>query len=335
MIEQLTAAVHARATNSQRRSSPGHPHVLRKGPARLARPGRQDRGVRAADPAASPRRLQAHGGRRSAVILPDRELASQIGESFAGLRQEPRYKHAVISAASARAAAPRRAPPRHPARRRAALDLATSARSTCRARHLRPRRGRPHLDMASSMPQRVIALIPRVKQPCSSRDLPPRRSGSPTCCSSIRDRAVSSRGRRGRGDRPERYFVEKAASDAARRRALRQPDMRRVLCSPTSTAPRVAEHLVKDGVPAEAIHGNKSQTRASGRSTLNNGKRRCWARRHRGARPSTSTTSPLVNFDLRVPETTPLIAARPGRRLGIAISFCDAERPACSATPRS
>jgi ATP-dependent RNA helicase RhlE len=95
-------------------------------------------------------------------------------------------------------------------------------------------------------------------------------------------------------------------------------------------ANRVAEHLEKSGVPADAIHGNKSQNaRERALARFKRGESRVLVATDIAARGiDIDAISHVINFDLpNVPETYVHRIGRTARAgaSGVAISFCDAE----------
>jgi ATP-dependent RNA helicase RhlE len=106
----------------------------------------------------------------------------------------------------------------------------------------------------------------------------------------------------------EVYFVEKADKRALLVDVLRDQAMRRVLVFSRTKhgANRIAEHLVKDGIGAEAIHGNKSQNaRERALANFKAGKIRVLVATDIAARGiDIDEVTHVVNFDVpEVPET--------------------------------
>ncbi len=132
----------------------------------------------------------------------------------------------------------------------------------------------------------------------------------------------------------EVYFVEKADKRALLVDVLRDSAMRRVLVFSRTKhgANRIAEHLVKAGVGAEAIHGNKSQNaRERALAGFKAGKTRVLVATDIAARGiDIDDVTHVVNFD--VPEVPEAYVHRIGRTAragaaGMALSFCEsAER---------
>jgi ATP-dependent RNA helicase RhlE len=133
----------------------------------------------------------------------------------------------------------------------------------------------------------------------------------------------------------EVYFVEKADKRALLVDVLRDSAMRRVLVFSRTKhgANRIAEHLVKAGVGAEAIHGNKSQNaRERALASFKAGRTRVLVATDIAARGiDIDDVTHVVNFDVpEVPETYVHRIGRTARAgaAGMALSFCEAaERP--------
>jgi ATP-dependent RNA helicase RhlE len=133
----------------------------------------------------------------------------------------------------------------------------------------------------------------------------------------------------------EAFFVEKADKRALLVDVLRDTAMRRVLVFSRTKhgANRIAEHLVKAGTSAEAIHGNKSQNaRERALAGFKAGRTRVLVATDIAARGiDIDDVTHVVNFD--VPEVPEAYVHRIGRTAragaaGMALTFCDAdERP--------
>ena len=132
-------------------NAPRYRTCSRPRPPRL-RPDRhgQDRRVRAADPAAAGVHAAPTAGQaaiRALVLTPTRELAAQIGESFATYGKNLRSAHRDLRrrrpGRAGAGAAPRRRHPRRDAGPAARPDAAAARRSS-RSSSLRARRSRPH-----------------------------------------------------------------------------------------------------------------------------------------------------------------------------------------------
>jgi len=130
----------------------------------------------------------------------------------------------------------------------------------------------------------------------------------------------------------EVFFVEKGDKRALLVDVLRDGAMRRVLVFSRTKhgANRIAEHLVKAGVHAEAIHGNKSQNaRERALAGFKTGRTRVLVATDIAARGiDIDDVSHVVNFDVpEVPETYVHRIGRTARAgaAGMAITFCDVE----------
>ncbi|HET7500504.1 MAG TPA: DEAD/DEAH box helicase, partial [Kofleriaceae bacterium] len=133
----------------------------------------------------------------------------------------------------------------------------------------------------------------------------------------------------------EVYFVEKGDKRALLVDVLRDQAMRRVLVFSRTKhgANRIAEHLVKAGIGAEAIHGNKSQNaRERALAGFKNGRTRVLVATDIAARGiDIDDVTHVVNFDVpEVPETYVHRIGRTARAgaTGMALSFCEAEERA-------
>jgi ATP-dependent RNA helicase RhlE len=130
----------------------------------------------------------------------------------------------------------------------------------------------------------------------------------------------------------EVYFVEKADKRALLVDVLRDAGMRRVLVFSRTKhgANRIAEHLVKAGIGAEAIHGNKSQNaRERALAGFKAGRTRVLVATDIAARGiDIDDVTHVVNFDVpEVPETYVHRIGRTARAgaAGMALSFCESD----------
>ena len=130
----------------------------------------------------------------------------------------------------------------------------------------------------------------------------------------------------------EVFFVEKADKRALLVDVLRDTTMKRVLVFSRTKhgANRIAEHLVKARIEAEAIHGNKSQNaRERALAGFKSGRVRVLVATDIAARGiDVDNVTHVVNFD--VPEVPETYVHRIGRTAragasGIAMTFCDSE----------
>src|SRR4051812_28284446 len=133
----------------------------------------------------------------------------------------------------------------------------------------------------------------------------------------------------------EAFFVEKGDKRALLVDVLRDTAMRRVLVFSRTKhgANRIAEHLVKAGIGAEAIHGNKSQNaRERALAGFKAGRTRVLVATDIAARGiDIDDVTHVVNFDVpEVPETYVHRIGRTARAgaAGMALSFCEADERA-------
>jgi ATP-dependent RNA helicase RhlE len=282
-----------------------------------------------------------HGDRpiRVLVLTPTRELASQIGDSFSVYGKNLGFKHTVIFGGVGQSPQERAL--------RSGLDIlvATPGRlldlAGQRLVHLN------HLDIfvldeADRMldmgfihdVRKVIALLPRQRQTLFfSATMPPEAQKLAdvllTNPETVAVAPVSST-----ADRIDQriYFVEKNDKRALLVEVLRDPSLARVLVFSRTKhgANRIAEHLHRARVKAEAIHGNKSQgARERALAHFKSGETRVLVATDIAARGiDIEEISHVVNFDLpNVPETYVHRIGRTARAgaAGIALSFCEAE----------
>ncbi len=128
------------------------------------------------------------------------------------------------------------------------------------------------------------------------------------------------------------YFVEKDGKKDLLVHLLKDSSIRSALVFSRTKhgADKVARILAKAGIPAQAIHGNKSQNaRQNALSQFKNGQTRALVATDIAARGiDIDELSHVINYDLpNVPETYVHRIGRTGRAgaSGIAISFCDTE----------
>jgi ATP-dependent RNA helicase RhlE len=282
-----------------------------------------------------------HGDRpiRVLVLTPTRELAAQIGDSFARYGLHLGYRHTVIFGGVGQTPQERAL--------RAGIDVlvATPGRllDLCQQKvvHL------GHLDIfvldeADRMldmgfihdVRKVIALLPKKRQTLFfSATMPPEaqkladvllhapETVAVTPVSSTAERIEQSV-----------HFVDKAGKRQLLVDVLADQAMARVLVFSRTKhgANRIAEYLHKAGIRAEAIHGNKSQNaRERALAGFKDGSNRVLVATDIAARGiDIDDVTHVVNFDLpEVPETYVHRIGRTARagRSGAAISFCDQE----------
>lgn len=128
------------------------------------------------------------------------------------------------------------------------------------------------------------------------------------------------------------YYVEKDSKKDLLISLLKNPELESVLVFARTKhgADKIAKLLVKEGVVAEAIHGNKSQNnRQRALSNFKDHTTRVLIATDIAARGiDVDLLSHVINYELpNVPETYVHRIGRTGRagRSGIAISFCDSE----------
>ena len=130
-------------------------------------------------------------------------------------------------------------------------------------------------------------------------------------------------------------FVERADKRALLGRVLKDDAVGRALVFTRTKhgADRVVQQLARDGVPAEAIHGNKSQNaRTRALERFRTGAGRVLVATDIAARGiDVDGITHVINYDLpNIPESYVHRIGRTARagRSGVAISFCDAEERA-------
>jgi ATP-dependent RNA helicase RhlE len=304
----------------------------------------------AARPAGTPSGTQV--GRRpirALVLTPTRELAAQIGESFSAYGRHLPIRNTVIFGGVGQSGQERAlaaSPEVLVATPGRLLDLADQRKVSFRDLEIFV------LDEADRMldmgfihdVRRVIALLPQRRQTLffsatmppdivdlSSRILvdPARVAVTPIASTAERiDQRV--------------YHVQKGDKRALLEHVLQDASITRVLVFTRTKhgANRVAEGLVRTGITAEAIHGNKSQNaRERALAGFKGGTTRVLVATDIAARGlDIDAVSHVINFDL--PEVPESYVHRIGRTAragasGIAFSFCDAEeRPLLTAIER-
>jgi ATP-dependent RNA helicase RhlE len=282
---------------------------------------------------------------RALVLTPTRELASQIGESFAVYGKHLRLRHAVIfggvgqraqeqaltSGLDILVATPGRL-----------LDLCGQGMVSFRGLEIFV------LDEADRMldmgfihdVRRVISLLPARRQTLFfSATMPPDiiELSARILVDPARV-AVTPIASTAEKIRQHVYFVEKSDKRALLEQVLGDPSVERALVFTRTKhgANRVAEQLVRARIGAEAIHGNKSQNaRERALANFKRGETRVLVATDIAARGiDVEGISHVINFDL--PEVPECYVHRIGRTAragasGIAFSFCDSdERPLLS-----
>jgi ATP-dependent RNA helicase RhlE len=279
---------------------------------------------------------------RCLVLTPTRELASQIGDSFTVYGKHLPLKNAVIFGGVGMEAQKQAL--------RAGMDIlvATPGRLLDLSRQglvdLKPLEVFV-LDEADRMldmgfihdVRKVIALLPRVRQTLFFSATMPREAQE-LADQLLRDPetvAVKPPATLVERIDQEVFFVDKTNKRALLVDVLRESAMARVLVFSRTKhgANRIAEHLQKAGVNAEAIHGNKSQNaRERALASFKGGKCRVLVATDIAARGiDIDDVTHVVNFD--VPEVPETYVHRIGRTAragasGMALTFCDTEERA-------
>ena len=279
---------------------------------------------------------------RALILSPTRELAIQIGESFGAYGRNSGLRHSVVFGGVGQA------PQENALRRGVDILVATPGRLLdLMSQGLVPL-GRVEifvLDEADRMldmgfihdVRRVIAAIPKRRQtllfsatmPDAIQQLAASVLNDPV---KVEVAPVSST-----ADRIDQrvYFVEKADKRSLLAHVLRDPAIRRALVFTRTKhgANRVADGLVRGGVSAEAIHGNKSQNaRQRALASFKSGTVRVLVATDIAARGiDVDDVTHVINFDL--PNEPESYVHRIGRTAragasGSALSFCDSEERA-------
>jgi ATP-dependent RNA helicase RhlE len=285
-----------------------------------------------------------HGDRPIAVLVltPTRELAAQIGDSFAAYGRHLGYKHAVIFGGVSQHGQERTL--------RSGVDIlvATPGRLldlvSQRVVHL-SKLDVFVLDEADRMldmgfvhdVRRVIALLPPKRQTLFfSATMPPEAQKlADALLHNPATVAVTPVSSTAEAVEQFLYFVEKDDKRALLGHVLGQRDITRALVFTRTKhgADRVARHLDRAGVAADAIHGNKSQNaRLRALARFKAGESRVLVATDIAARGiDIDEVSHVINFDVpNVPETYVHRIGRTARAgaSGIALSFCDVEERA-------
>jgi ATP-dependent RNA helicase RhlE len=279
---------------------------------------------------------------RCLVLTPTRELAAQIGESFTTYGKQVALRNTVIFGGvgdSAQKQVLRDGIDILVATPGRLLDLAGQGHVELRGLEVFV------LDEADRMldmgfihdVRRVIALLPRHRQtlffsatmPREAQELADQLLRDPETVAVVPPATTAEKVDQ------EVYFVEKNDKRALLVDVLREAAMRRVLVFSRTKhgANRIAEHLVKNQIGAEAIHGNKSQNaRERALAGFKSGRTRVLVATDIAARGiDIDDVTHVINFDIpEVPETYVHRIGRTARAgaTGMALSFCDAEERA-------
>jgi ATP-dependent RNA helicase RhlE len=276
---------------------------------------------------------------RCLVLTPTRELAAQIGDSFATYGKHLPLRHSVIFGGVGFEAQ------RQALRNGIDILVATPGRllDLC-SQGLVDLRGLEVfvLDEADRMldmgfihdVRKVIAMLPPRRQtlffsatmPREAQELADRLLTKPETV------AVTPPATTAEKVEQEVYFVEKGDKRALLVDVLRDAAMRRVLVFSRTKhgANRIAEHLTKANIGAEAIHGNKSQgARERALANFKTGKIRVLVATDIAARGiDIDDVTHVVNFDVpEVPETYVHRIGRTARAgaTGMALTFVEAD----------
>ncbi|MBS1101751.1 DEAD/DEAH box helicase [Gluconobacter sp. Dm-62] len=290
----------------------------------------------------SNRRPAPPKGVRALVLAPTRELASQIGESFAAYARHMKFSYAVVFGGVGQG--------RQIEATRRGVDVLVAAPG-----RLLDLIGQKYIDLSTLEIlvldeadrmldmgfvrdiQRIMALLPKQRQTLLfSATMPP--SISDLAHSLLKDPAtVQVTPESSTVDRINQavMFVDSGSKKDAALMLLESPSVARavVFTLMKHEANKVAEFLNKNGIRAEAIHGNKSQgARERAMSGFRSGAIKALVATDIAARGiDVDEVSHVFNYDLpNVPESYVHRIGRTARagREGCAVSLCDAEQRA-------
>ncbi len=276
---------------------------------------------------------------RCLVLTPTRELASQIGESFTIYGKHLQLRNAVIFGGvgvDAQKRALREGMDILVATPGRLLDLANQ-----RLVDLKPLEVFV-LDEADRMldmgfihdVRKVIALLPRARQTLFFSATMPREAQqlADQLLKNPETVQVAPAATTAEKVDQEVFFVEKADKRSLLVDVLRDTTLSRVLVFSRTKhgANRIAEHLDKERIGAQAIHGNKSQNaRERALADFKAGKIRVLVATDIAARGiDIDDVTHVINFDVpEVPETYVHRIGRTARAgaAGMAMTFCEAE----------
>ena len=337
--EMLRAVDRSRLHHAHADPGAGHSRHPRRPRRHGRRPDRhrQDRRLRAADPAEAARRMAntspspARHPVRALILTPTRELAIQVEESirtygkYTNLRSTVRLRRRRHQAAAADRARRRRDPRRHagpPARPHRAEERLPGP-----GRDLRARRGRPHARHGLHPGHQADhgaaaghgeAAEPAVLGDVLQRDQEARRPAA--------ERAAADRGRASATPPPRRSTQSAYKVPAGRQaRAARAPRHARATCTQVLCfvrtkhgASRLARQLEKDGLVTD---GDPRRQDAAGahrgaRPRSRKASCRCWSPPTSPRAASTSTTcrSSSTTSCRTCPRTTSTASAAPAAR---------------------
>lgn len=278
-------------------------------------------------------------GIKTLILTPTRELAIQIGESFAAYGKYLKLKHTVIFGGVSQQSQTQAL--------RAGVDIliATPGRLLdlinqrfVKLEHLKIL----VLDEADRMldmgfihdVKKIIAKVPVKRQTIFfSATMPNEITGlANSILTNPRRVEVTPVSSTANTIQQSVYFVEKNDKRKLLHHLLQDKAIRNALVFTRTKhgADRVVKDLAKTGIPAEAIHGNKSQNaRQRALTNFKSGKTRVLIATDIAARGiDVDNLSHVINFELpNVPETYVHRIGRTGRAgaSGISISFCDQE----------
>jgi ATP-dependent RNA helicase RhlE len=282
---------------------------------------------------------RGHRRIRCLILTPTRELASQIGDSFGAYGRHMALTHNVIFGGvgfDAQRQALRRGMDILVATPGRLLDLAGQGLLDLSGLTIFV------LDEADRMldmgfihdVRRVIAMLPKQRQTLFFSATMPREAQDLADQLLIRPETVAVTPPATTAEKVDQevYFVAKADKRALLVDVLRDGAMRRVLVFSRTKhgANRIAEHLMRAGVDAEAIHGNKSQNaRERALAGFKSGRVRALIATDIAARGiDVDGVTHVINFD--VPEVPETYVHRIGRTAragasGMAMTFVDGE----------
>lgn len=278
-------------------------------------------------------------GIKALILTPTRELAAQIGESFAAYGKYLRIRHTVIFGGVSQKS--------QTDALRSGVDIliATPGRllDLMDQKYVHLQNIKMFvLDEADRMldmgfihdVKKVIAKLPQKRQTLFfSATMPPEISSLANSILTNPVRVeVTPAATTAVTVKQEMYFVEKSDKRSLLLHLLKNPAIESALVFTRTKhgADRVAKDLVRAGVHAEAIHGNKSQNaRIKALSNFKKRHTRVLVATDIAARGiDIDDLSHVINFELpNVPETYVHRIGRTGRAgaTGIALSFCDTE----------
>ena len=278
-------------------------------------------------------------GIKALILTPTRELAAQIGESFAAYGKYLRIRHTVIFGGVSQKS--------QTDALRSGVDIliATPGRllDLMDQRYVHLQHIKMFvLDEADRMldmgfihdVKKIIAKLPQKRQTLFFSATMPGEISS--LASSILTNPVRVEvapvSSTANTVRQEMYFVEKTNKRSLLLHLFKRPEIESALVFTRTKhgADRVTKDLVRAGVRAEAIHGNKSQNaRIKALSNFKARQTRVLVATDIAARGiDIDDLSHVINFELpNIPETYVHRIGRTGRAgaSGIAISFCDSE----------